>query len=169
MRNAKSKIRNTIGPGLFAGVGLTSLSTLMLQVSLTRIFSVALWHHFAFMVVSIAFLGYGASGAFLMILPKIRGRPMRPTLAKLALGLSVASLISYWCSNKIPFDPARLMWDRYQWIYLLGYYGVFAVPFFIFLATGRIPLKEAGIYVVMGCLFVAQATGLASEVVLAGG
>ena len=119
-----------MGPGLFAGVGLTSLATLMLQVSLTRIFSVALWHHFAFMVVSIAFLGFGASGTFLMIVPKIKERPMRPTLAKLALGLSVASLISYCCSNKIPFDPARIIWDRYQWIYLLGYYGVFAVPFF---------------------------------------
>jgi cytochrome c oxidase assembly protein subunit 15 len=34
---------------------------------------------------------------------------------------------------------------------------VFAVPFFIFLAKGSIPLKEAGIYAVMGCLFVAQA------------
>ena len=60
--------------GLLAGVGLTSLATLMLQVCLTRIFSVALWHHFAFMVVSIAFLGYGASGTLLMIAPKIQGR-----------------------------------------------------------------------------------------------
>ena len=116
--------------GLFAGVCLTSLATLMLQVSLTRIFSVALWHHFAFMVVSIAFLGFGASGTFLMIAPKIKERPMRPMLAKLALGLSVAGLTSYLCSNRIPFDPARLMWDRYQLVYLLGYYGVFAMPFF---------------------------------------
>lgn len=45
---------------LLAGVGLTSLGTLMLQVSLTRLFSVSLWHHFAFMVVSISFMGFRA-------------------------------------------------------------------------------------------------------------
>ncbi|MES0363239.1 MAG: hypothetical protein ABUK14_04740, partial [Desulfobacteria bacterium] len=61
--------RHLLGLGLFAGIGLTSLATLMLQVSLTRLFSVALWHHFAFMVVSIAFLGYGASGTLLMMVP----------------------------------------------------------------------------------------------------
>lgn len=118
------------GPGLFAGVGLTSLATLMLQVSLTRLFSVALWHHFAFMVVSIAFLGYGASGTFLMMAPRIRDLPLRPTLAALALGFSVATLGAYCGSNMIPFDPARIIWDRYQWIYLLGYYCVLATPFF---------------------------------------
>jgi hypothetical protein len=102
----------------------------MLQVALTRLFSVALWHHFAFMVVSIAFLGYGASGTFLMMVPRIKSLPLRSTLACLALGFSMATLAAYWCSNVIPFDPARIIWDRYQWIYLLGYYGVLAVPFF---------------------------------------
>ena len=119
-----------MGPGLFAGVGLTSLATLMLQVSLTRLFSVALWHHFAFMVVSIAFLGYGASGTFLMMVPRIKTLSLRPTLALLALGFSVTTLGAYWSSNIIPFDPARIIWDRYQWVYLLGYYGVLAIPFF---------------------------------------
>jgi hypothetical protein len=116
--------------GLLAGVGLTSLATLMLQVCLTRIFSVALWHHFAFMVVSIAFLGYGASGTLLMIAPKIQGRSMMSTLARLALALSVSTLVGYWCSNRIPFDPARIMWDQYQWLYLLAYYIVLSIPFF---------------------------------------
>ena len=130
IRNPQSKIRNTIGPGLFVGVGLTSLATLMLQVSLTRLFSVALWHHFAFMVVSIAFLGFGASGTFLMMVPRIKTLSFRPTLACLALGFSMATLASFWCSNMIPFDPARIIWDRYQWVYLVGYYGVLAIPFF---------------------------------------
>ncbi len=118
------------GPGLFAGVGLTSLATLMLQISLTRLFSVALWHHFAFMVVSIAFLGFGASGTLLMMAPRIKTLSLRPTLACLALGFSMATLAAYWCSNMIPFDPARIIWDRYQWIYLLGYYVVLSIPFF---------------------------------------
>ncbi len=122
--------KHLLGPGLFAGVGLTSLATLMLQVCLMRLFSVALWHHFAFMVVSIAFLGFGASGTFLMMVPRMRTLPLRPTLACLALSFSLATLAAYWSSNVIPFDPARIMWDRYQWVYLLAYYGVLAIPFF---------------------------------------
>jgi hypothetical protein len=124
------KGRIFIGRGFVVGVGLTSLATLMLQVSLTRIFSVSLWHHFAFMVVSTSFLGYGASGTFLMIAPKGRGFHLGPTVAKAAFALSVVTLMSYWGSNMIPFDPARLVWDRYQWFYLLAYYGLLATPFF---------------------------------------
>ncbi|MBW2018749.1 MAG: hypothetical protein JRI65_01875 [Deltaproteobacteria bacterium] len=124
------KEKQSQGVGLFAGVGLISLSILMLQVCLTRLFSVALWHHFAFMVVSIAFLGYGASGTFLMMVPRINTLSLRPTLAWLALAFSMATLAAYWGSNIIPFDPARIIWDRYQWVYLLGYYGVLAIPFF---------------------------------------
>ena len=51
---------------LYLGVFLTSSAALLLEVSLTRLFSVILWHHFAFMVVSMALLGYGASGSLLM-------------------------------------------------------------------------------------------------------
>jgi hypothetical protein len=122
--------QHLLGPGLFAGVGFTALATLMLQVSLTRLFSVALWHHFAFMVVSIAFLGFGASGTCLMMVSRIKTLTSRPALACLALCFSVATLAAYWSSNMIPFDPARIIWDRYQWVYLLSYYGVLAIPFF---------------------------------------
>ena len=122
--------RRAVKWNFFLGVGLTSLCTLMLQVSLTRLFSVALWHHFAFMVVSIAFLGFAASGTFLVMVPGIRRLRLNVTLSHLALGLSMATEAAYWASNVIPFDPARIMWDRCQWVYLLGYYGVLAVPFF---------------------------------------
>jgi len=119
------------GWGCFPGVGLTSLATLMFQVALTRIFSVSLWHHLAFMVVSIAFLGYGASGTLLMLAPKTKALPLRRTSSQLTFALSMAVLLSYWSSNQIPFDPARFMWDPYQWVYLSMYYGILAVPFFL--------------------------------------
>ncbi len=118
------------GRQYLVGVALTSLTALMLQVALTRIFSVSLWHHLAFLVVSIAFLGYGASGTFLMFFPRIRNLPLNATAAKLALLLSVSILVSYGSTNRIPFDPARIMWDQYQYLYLFGYYGILAVPFF---------------------------------------
>lgn len=47
---------------LFAGIFLISLSGLVLEVAITRIFSAAIWYHYAFVAVSVALLGLGASG-----------------------------------------------------------------------------------------------------------
>ena len=47
---------------LFAGIFLTSMSGLVLEVAITRIFSAAIWYHYAFVAVSVALLGLGASG-----------------------------------------------------------------------------------------------------------
>lgn len=47
---------------LYLGVFLTSLSAVVLEVTLTRIFSVTLWYHFAYFVVSMALFGLGAGG-----------------------------------------------------------------------------------------------------------
>ncbi len=43
-------------------VALTSAGLLAYEVLLTRLFAITQWHHFAYMVISIALLGYGASG-----------------------------------------------------------------------------------------------------------
>src|SRR5690349_20622891 len=45
-----------------AGLFLISAGALLFQVTLVRIFSAAIWYHFAFLVVSIALFGIGASG-----------------------------------------------------------------------------------------------------------
>src|SRR5436190_4562139 len=47
---------------LLAGVALSSFSALLLELSLTRLFSLVLFYHFAFLAISIALLGLGAGG-----------------------------------------------------------------------------------------------------------
>src|SRR5512144_157542 len=47
-----------------AGVGLVSASLLMTELALTRIFSVIMYYHFAFLAISIALFGVSASGVF---------------------------------------------------------------------------------------------------------
>src|SRR5438876_2514740 len=49
---------------LVFGVFLTSFSVLLLELSLTRLFSVILFYHFAFLAISLALLGLGAGGVF---------------------------------------------------------------------------------------------------------
>ncbi len=52
---------------LLAAVALISAGALAYEVLLTRLFSIIQWYHFAYMVISIALLGYGASGTFLAL------------------------------------------------------------------------------------------------------
>ena len=60
---------------LFAGIFLTALSGLVLEVSITRIFSAAIWYHFAFVAVSVALVGLGASGLVVQYgVKKLKGK-----------------------------------------------------------------------------------------------
>jgi hypothetical protein len=51
-------------PYIYICVGLTTMATLLLELSLTRIFSVVFYYHFAFLAISIALFGLGAGGVF---------------------------------------------------------------------------------------------------------
>ena len=46
-------------PQVYLCVALTTLATLLLELSLTRIFSVVFYYHFAFLAISIALFGLG--------------------------------------------------------------------------------------------------------------
>jgi len=46
----------------YLGIFFTSLSAIMFEISLTKIFSVTLWYHFAYLAVSFALFGLGAGG-----------------------------------------------------------------------------------------------------------
>src|ERR1700740_2256424 len=59
---------------LLGGLGLTSFAALLLELSLTRLFSVVLFYHFAFLAISIALLGLGAGGVFAYLLKNRLGR-----------------------------------------------------------------------------------------------
>src|SRR6266705_5078655 len=49
---------------LLLGIGLSSFAALLLELALTRLFSVVLFYHFAFLAISIALLGLGSGGVF---------------------------------------------------------------------------------------------------------
>src|SRR3954452_22998893 len=45
-------------------IAIISCASLLLELALTRLFSVVLFYHFAFLAISIALLGLGAGGVF---------------------------------------------------------------------------------------------------------
>jgi hypothetical protein len=101
----------------------------MLEVVLTRVFAVAQFHHFAFVAVSLALLGFGAAGSFLFVWPQLgRGGPGR--WATLAALQAAAVVGSYLTVNWIPFDSFTVAWDRRQILYLAVVYLALTTPFF---------------------------------------
>jgi len=121
----------------YLGIFLLSMAGLCLEITLTRIFSLAQWYHFAFMAVSIALLGFGASGSFLSLFPKLGRKNPNRLLATLSMLLALGILVSYLNINYIPFDSYRIAWEREQILFLAIYYLLLTLPFFfIGLAIG---------------------------------
>ena len=115
----------------YFGIFLLSLATLLLELALTRVLSVANWYHFGFLVISTALLGFGVSGVTLSLWTQLREEiPLDYVLASVALLFGFVALASFWLMQRIPFEPFRLLLDRWQFVYILLYYLVLAAPFF---------------------------------------
>jgi hypothetical protein len=118
------------GRGLLAGLFLISAATLLFEINLTRLFSVAQFYHFAFMIVSIALLGYGASGTALSLFPAIGKRAPARTLGLLSFAAGSGMLGSFLLTNALPFDSYSIAWDPRQIAVLILYYLALTAPFF---------------------------------------
>ena len=97
---------------------------------MTRFFSVSKWYHFAFMVVSIALFGIGASGTFLSMFHSLVEKDINRLLVILSISFSATCAVSLAIANVIPFDPFRFAWDPLQLLYLLIHYVMLSIPFF---------------------------------------
>src|SRR5262245_56079107 len=77
------------------GVGCVSAALLMIELALTRIFSVTMYYHFAFLAISIALFGLSASGVYVYVARRPLGRrPTESLLAVHSLLFAVAAVLS---------------------------------------------------------------------------
>ena len=93
-------------------VALVSGAVLLFELSLVRLLLVAVAHHFAFLVISVVLLGYGASGTALVF---ARARVMRrPGMAlfALCLGAAAAMPISWAVSQHVGVEAAAASVSR---------------------------------------------------------
>jgi hypothetical protein len=78
---------------VYAGVSLTTASTLILELSLTRLFSVIFYYHFAFLAISIALFGLGAGGVVSYFFPQ-RGRALYRRLGIVSAANAVVTVLT---------------------------------------------------------------------------
>ncbi len=120
-------------PGV--SVALISAAALAYEVLLMRLFSIIQWHHFAYMIISLALLGYGASGTFITLAgPFLLRRFNRSYWLCLAL-FGLSAVACYLLAQRLPFNAEEVLWDWRQPLRLLALYLLLALPFF-FAACG---------------------------------
>lgn len=129
----------------FLGITLISLSALALEVVLTRVFSVLMWYHFAFMVISLALLGSGIAGVWLYLSPGFSQSRPHNRLSLLALLFGVSVVSCFWLYLHIPFNLSTvgntsLTWENAGWLVLI--YLVLAVPFLFGGATLALAISQ---------------------------
>src|SRR3989442_958617 len=136
---------------LLLAVGLVSAGALAYEVLLTRLFSIVQWHHYAYMVISVALLGYGASGTFLALMGDRLRRHLRAAFAAGAALFAVSAITSFAVAERLPFNPLAVIWEPRQLLFLPILYALFALPFFgaatcIGLALAAFPERIGRIY-----------------------
>jgi hypothetical protein len=112
-------------------IGLLSAATLIFETALTRFLAVAQFYHFAFLVVSLALLGFGASGTLLSVFPKIKDLPLDRILSWVGIGFALSICITYLVINWLPFDSYSIAWERKQIFFFALYYLFISLPFLV--------------------------------------
>ena len=111
-------------------IGIISAAILAYEVLLIRLFAIIQWHHFAYMAISIALLGFGASGTFLFLVQRwLKPRFVSAFAANASL-FGLTAIASFVIAQQVPFNALAVLWQPRQLIYLAGLYGLFAIPFF---------------------------------------
>lgn len=118
---------------LFAGIFFTAMSVLVFQVALTRVFSIIMWHHHAYLVVSVALLGFGASGSLLTGrgAGRMTERATARSLSQYTLWCCIAIAASFFVVTRLRVNSMELMSDPWSFLGFLACLLVLALPFLL--------------------------------------
>lgn len=109
------------------------MSVLVVEVALTRVFSFMSWYHFAYLIISLALLGFGAAGSYLTVSPRFTGKEIdNRVVGCFALAFSLAIVIGFFTATKVRFYPMdAYTYGDYSNVYsLLLLYIVIGAQFF---------------------------------------
>ncbi len=111
-------------------LAMASATALAYEILLTRLFAIIHWHHFAYMIISLALLGYGLSGTVLALV----GEPLLRRYDRsypFCLGLFALTLPAcFLLAQSVNLHPEAMLWQPALYWRLPLVYLVLAVPFF---------------------------------------
>ncbi len=124
----------------FLSVALLAGSIIAYEITLVRLFSIAQWHHFAHMIISLALLGFGASGTAISLTQRWLmgsrsksdgvGQRFRNIYTTCGLLYSISVVGCFALNQYVPFNPLMLVWQPSQVLSLFALYLILSLPFF---------------------------------------
>ncbi len=138
--------------GTYGGLFFVTLATLMLQLLLTRIFSVTMWYHFAFLVISMAMFGMAAGAIAVYLLPRVFKNERLPrllTVTSLIFSLTIVAsfLLHIWLARISGMGESFGSIS----VFLAITFLIISIPFFfsgvcVCLALTRFPTRVGALY-----------------------
>jgi hypothetical protein len=139
---------------VYGGLFFTALAVLLLEVALTRVFAILMWHHFAYMVVSLALLGFGASGSFLTVMRIGKSQAGTGKLLSAFSGVfGVTLILAFFAVTRIQVDSLEVWNHPGNFFGLFLTYLLLSIPFFfagcaIGTTLARYPKQVGSLYFV---------------------
>lgn len=114
----------------YAGLFFVSAAILHLEILQTRIFSVMLWHHVTYLVVTFTLLGFAAAGALVAVRPSMLRGDLSRKLALYSFLFGITTVAAFALLSMIRLDTVNLLKNRIQYFILFVYYVYLIVPYF---------------------------------------
>ena len=139
------------GLGTYGGLFFTTLAALAYEILLTRIFSVTMWYHFAFVAISVALFGLTVGALIVYLSPtRFPDTQTKERLAQASFLFSVTVVVSFLTQLSVPFQPEWTVLGVYSVAFT---YLVISVPFIfagiaVSLALTRFPTRVSRLYAV---------------------
>lgn len=127
------------------------MATLMYEILLTRIFSVTMWYHFAFMAISIAMFGMTVGAIIVYLFPNyFSAKKAKSQLALSSLGFAITIVLSFVFHLFVPFIAPGVHWTV-SLMHVFGTFVVISIPFIfsgvaVCLALTKFTQKVAKLY-----------------------
>lgn len=117
---------------LSVGISLMAVATLMIELSLIRVFDVLFYPNIAYMIITSALFAFGLAGVYAVLRPPPEHHSVPSLLSRRAGLFAIATLAILPITNLLPFDFYALQADlARQLAYFSGIYLVLSLPFFL--------------------------------------
>ena len=116
--------------GRFVGIAALAGGSLLAEVALTRLLSVTLFHHLAFLIVSTALFGAGTAALLVALSLRLRAASTERLVTAGALIFAISLPTTFLVAQFIAFEPLELGTSTAEIVRLAAIYVLYALPFF---------------------------------------
>src|SRR5262245_2065447 len=107
----------------YCGIFFLAGSIILFEIAMTRVFAIMMWHHFSYMVISIALVGFGAAGSILTARrDALRTESPFGSIATYATLYGITAAGAFFAATRVPIDSLEIWVRKSNFLSLLLIY-----------------------------------------------